>query len=163
MVSGIDDLKQLLISVGFPASTINLFVAQVLHETGGPKFNSAVALQNNNLSGIKWINASFQKATQGIKSPEGNYYAKFDTVQDWAKDYKRILSFGSKPINAKDSTDFATRLRQNTYFTDTVGNYLNGLNYWLKQIPDAVVASAKTGGKIVSLVLFFFVAYKIIK
>jgi hypothetical protein len=117
-----------LIRAGAPITKLPLFMAQLAFETG--HFGSVVALKDNNLSGIKFYGQ--KNATRGIKAPanEGDYYAHFDNFDEWAKDYIRILSFGSKPINATDSTDFVRRLAKNRYF-DTANNgeakYLNGI------------------------------------
>ena len=125
----VEELKKLLLSVGFPASNIDLFVAQILHETGG-KIDSKLEMEGNNLTGIKYIGKSYQRNAQaGVLSPEGNRYAKFATLKDWAKDYKRILSLGAeKPLHATNVVDFVARLKNNAYFTDNGKNYLSGVS-----------------------------------
>lgn len=123
-------LRSLLLSVGFPKETVNLFVAQVMFESN---FNSNVAKTDNNLSGITYINRPYQHAQKGLQMPKRDtpngigYYAHFATLEDWAKDYKRILSFGSKPIEAKTVEDFVMRLRTNNYFGGNQQQYLAGV------------------------------------
>jgi hypothetical protein len=117
-----------LIRAGAPISKLPFFMAQLAFETG--HFGSVVSLADNNLSGIKFYGQRY--GTRGIKAPanEGDYYAHYTNFDEWAKDYIRILSFGSKPINATDSTDFVSRLAKNKYF-DLANNgeqkYLNGI------------------------------------
>lgn len=122
-------IKQALINNGLSGNQLELVMAKVAHETGG--FNSRVFLSLNNASGIKWINKPFQPATKGTLSPEGNFYAKYANLNDWAKDYLRILNMGKiKPLQATDTATFAKMLKDKRYYTDTVANYAKGLNRW---------------------------------
>jgi hypothetical protein len=130
-----------LLDAGMKETFLPLAIAQIAHETAG--FNSKVAITCNNLSGIKYIAKPYQIATACTNSPEGNNYARFANYTDWAKDYIRILSMGYKPINAKDVTDFAYRLKQNNYYTDSVANYKAGLNAWINKFSDAIAESKK--------------------
>ncbi len=124
-----------LLNAGMSAAFLPLALAQLAHETGG--FKSRVMSADNNLSGIKYIaSATIQPgAKQGSHSPEGNYYAHFNTLADWARDYIRILSRGANPpIKATDTATLATRLKANGYYTDTVGNYAAGLAAWMPAV-----------------------------
>lgn len=123
------ELEKLLLKNGFPADTIKYFVAQALFES--PNLSSHVAQADNNLTGITYINAKYQHATRGLKMPlsesKTGYYAHFASLDDWAKDYKRILSFGSKPIESKSLPEFINRLKANNYFTGNETSYLKGV------------------------------------
>jgi len=132
-------IEQNLINAGFSGDLLNFALAQLLFETGKFTTTSKVYLANNNYTGIKWLNAKRQVATRGtlvppnerLKDPNNplNYYAKFADVDAWAKDYKRILSFGAKPILATDLKDFVMRLKRNSYFGGKAGSeipYYNG-------------------------------------
>lgn len=129
-----ETIKNILLKAGFPKDTVNLFVAQVLHETGG-KIGSVLEAKDFNLSGIKFINKPYQKATKGRLSPEKNHYAKFASFVDWARDYKRILSLGKeKPINATTPEELVRRLHRNAYFTDNPKSYLAGVIHFYNSL-----------------------------
>lgn len=119
-----------LLSANFKDPLLTLAMAQVLHETGilSPKFNLATSVfyKNNNPTGIIWINnpALQKNAVKGSPFPksEGKYfYAKFNSLADWAVDYKRILMKGKKPALASDPADFTARLAANRYFYPNTG------------------------------------------
>ncbi len=133
-------VKDLLLKAGFPHGTINLFIAQVMFETGG-NFESRVAKEDNNLSGIVFINKSYQKnATKGRAKPGGEIagnYAHFASLEDWARDYYRILTLNKglgRPIDATNTTDLVARLKQNFYFEGNQTNYLAGVNKYYSQL-----------------------------
>ena len=67
---------------GFNPIAAKLIVAQARFESAD--YTSNVFKKNNNTSGVKYIGQ--KNATQGTLSPEGNYYAKYDTVQDSLND-----------------------------------------------------------------------------
>ena len=119
-------------NAGFTGDTLRFALAQMLHETGAFTSKSKVFTDNNNASGIMFINKpSLQKnAVKGTPFPanEGKYfYAKFATLTDWAKDFRRILSLGvNKPANATTLSEYVSRLKANKYFTDSEKNYLAG-------------------------------------
>lgn len=124
-----------LINAGVNASVIPFLMAQIAHETAG--FKSRVLKTDNNASGIMFINKPLKQknAVRGSKYPanEGKYfYARFATLNDWAKDYLRIL--GKTPQTAISLTDFAQKLRNRGYYTDPVNVYAKGLIFWAKQI-----------------------------
>ncbi|HLX52613.1 MAG TPA: hypothetical protein VKR58_01640 [Aquella sp.] len=127
-----------MLSVGFPRATVNLFVAQAAFECGNRHFNSQVARQDNNLTGINFINKPYQKNdTRGLAKPKSEgkaYYAHFLSIRDWAIDYKRILSFGSFPIDAKSPNDLAERLKENSYFASGETAYSNGVSIQYRAI-----------------------------
>jgi flagellum-specific peptidoglycan hydrolase FlgJ len=133
---------QSLFDRGVSIAFLPLAIAQLAHETAG--FTSRVMTSDNNLSGIKYIGNSKQKnATAGTRSPEGNYYAKFATIEDWATDYIRILSMGARPIDSTSVYDFANRLKQNNYYTDTVENYTAGLTAWKAKFENSIDVKKK--------------------
>ena len=131
-----------------PQDTIRLALSQVMHETGvfaGSQRASGV----NNFSGITFSGSAEQLKSGAYKSnislPNAElpkdakgkvieskriFYAGFPTVTNWANEYIRILSKGSKPIQAINTVDFANRLKKNGYYTDLVSNYVNGLNFF---------------------------------
>lgn len=130
---------QALQQAGLSASQLKLALSAVMFETGAFSSLSNVADQDNNYSGIEWINnSSIQKnATQGTPFPAGEaenaYYAHFATVNDWAVDYVRILNNPPYyPIaSATDIDSFATLLEENGYYTGSESDYAAGiLHYW---------------------------------
>jgi len=122
---------------GFNPIAAKLIVAQARFESAD--YTSNVFKLNNNTSGIKFIGQP--NAVQGTLSPEGNYYAKFNTIQDALNDkiarLYNITMRGVTPQQLKDSTDaidFANKLKQRGYFGSTASDYANGLKAKLLRI-----------------------------
>jgi len=129
-----------------PARVIPYLVAQVAYETGD--FKSKLLKDHNNASGIVYTGRASQKnAVKGRPLPEdGRYfYAKFTTLADWAKDYMRVLSLKTKPLQATSSDDFITRLKRNGYFTAPVELYKKGFDRYLKKYGKITPPAAGAG------------------
>lgn len=127
MANSFKQIGDYLASADVPSSIIPWATAQVMFETNGLKSN--ISKTDLNLSGIKYINKPYQKATQGNKAPDGGYFAKYASYSDWANDFKRILSIGGAqaPIRASSIQDYVTRLKNNHYFTSNPAAYLQGM------------------------------------
>lgn len=63
-----DQLRQSLINNGYKEPQLSMLMAQSAHETAG--FNHRVAIENNNLGGVK-----YQTTFKGIAVPSDNYFA----------------------------------------------------------------------------------------
>lgn len=130
-------------------------LAHAAHETG---LKEGHVTHVNNYTGIKY-NKQKLAYDSGIKSPEGNNYAGYDTAESWAKDYLRILSkYKSKPLEATSVTDFAQRLKAAGYYTDSLTNYTNGLLSWMKSLK--LIAPVATGGGALLIILVLLLLYK---
>lgn len=138
----IKEMRDLLISAGFPSETIDLFVAQAGNETGNLNFNSELSQTHYNYSGIKYLYPVYQDkyGVRGTKAPDGGYYVKYNTPQDWAKDYHRIMAYRGTanaigaPINASDTTDFVNRLHANAYFQANPTDYKKGVDVFYNKL-----------------------------
>lgn len=112
-------------------------MAQILVETGFFSSKAKVYDLNTNASGIFYTGSAAQianGATKGTPRPanEGGNYAKFNNLNDWVKEYYRVLNRNAMPLNASNIVDFGARLKQNNYFTDTLAKYQNNLNFFYK-------------------------------
>ena len=136
------DVKLLLQEAGFPDNSIMFALAQACFESGGTSFDSAVDLANNNLTGIIFANAPYQhNAIQGTAKPAGEqagFYAHFNTLVDWAIDFKRIVhaqfpewNTEGRPIDAEDLETYVHRLKLNHYFEGDETAYYKGLEYYM--------------------------------
>lgn len=131
---------QALASAGAPVTAIPFLMAQVAHETG--TFASRVFNENNNASGIMWINnPSRQKnATRGRAFPKNEwpapnkplYYAHFFTLKDWAVDYLRLV--GKTVQQAKTLEQYATALKNRKYYTAPLSQYAAALRAHYNQL-----------------------------
>lgn len=139
------EVKDLLIKAGCPEATILFPLAQACFESGSMKFDSQVAELNNNLTGIIFLNASWQhNCVAGIQMPLADtggkiaHYAKFETPQDWALDFHRILHLQTgglgRPIEATTIEDYVHRLKANYYFGGTEATYLAGLESYILKL-----------------------------
>jgi uncharacterized FlgJ-related protein len=127
---------------GATPALATLLVAQARHETGN--YSNKQTKVNNNLFGFKYSpNSKFSK--RGNISPEGDPYAKFDTVGDSIQEYVvRYMGKNSKEggtrlqefnkIQPKDTTTFANKLKGYGYYGAKVSEYINGLNGALTRI-----------------------------
>lgn len=130
-----------------------LVVAQARHETGN--YNNNQTKTNNNIFGFKYSkNSSF--ANEGNISPEGNAYAKYNTISDAISDYfvrywalksndnrysNRLEHFNAQ-INSLDTNKFASLLKSYGYYhtpsnetvSQSIGNYQRGIDSALKRI-----------------------------
>jgi len=125
---------------GLSGNKLSLALAQVAHETGG--FTNAKIKTHNNASGITFINnpTKQKNAKQGNPLPESPkyHYAKFDTLDDWAKDYLRIV--GSALNSSSSADEYAKKLAAKKYYEvssrypNAVANYSKNLQYWANKI-----------------------------
>jgi uncharacterized FlgJ-related protein len=127
---------------GTSPALATLLVAQARHETGNYSNNQTKI--NNNLFGFKYSpNSRFSK--KGNISPEGDPYAKFDSVGDAIQEYvirymgKKSNEGGTRlqefnKIQPNDTTTFANKLKGYGYYGDTVAHYINGLKAALTRI-----------------------------
>jgi LPXTG-motif cell wall-anchored protein len=151
------------IEQGFNPTAAKFIAAQARFETGykGADYNSPIFKANNNTGGIKYIGASQINAQRGSLAPSdertcgggcnGDYYAKFDTIQDSINDkivrlYNKTMR-GVTPQQLKDSTDineFATLLKKRGYYGPSafgtagaqaeINNYVGGMRAKLLKI-----------------------------
>ena len=118
-----------LVRAGATTPVLSYMLAQIALETG--HFKSVPSLQDNNLSGIKYFGQT--GATQGVPAPNKNgdngYYAHYNSYDDWANDYMRILSSvgTANPLEATNAYDFAAALKQNRYFQSDLNTYANNI------------------------------------
>jgi hypothetical protein len=145
------------IKEGFNPAAAKLIVAQARFESAD--YNSNVFKLNNNTSGMKYIGQPL--ATRGTPAPkneqrcnggcDGDYYAKFASVQDSASDkISRLYNKNMRGVtpqqlkNSKDADEFSRLLKQRGYYgmgafgtpqaeTD-IRNYANGLRAKLMKI-----------------------------
>jgi hypothetical protein len=161
------DFVNVFTKAGVNPSILPFLVAQVAHETGN--FKSKLLRDHNNGSGITWINNSkVQKnAKKGRPLPEDPryFYAKFDTLQDWAIDHVRVLNRKSKPIQATNVDDFVSRLKANGYFTAPIEIYKKAVAKFYNQYKNILPSpgAAAAGGTtaiIIALIAFFLISKK---
>jgi len=154
----------LFAGLGVPRSAIPFLIAQVALESNN--FRDHKVLDHFNPSGITWINKPYQKgATKGNPLPQKEtggklvYYARFDSLQSWARDYLRILSLGkNKPLQAQDIEDYANRLKANGYFKSDLEPYKKALkSYYSKFAKLAPASSIIVPVIIVAIVLYFVI------
>ena len=132
---------------GFPENIILTYaLAQVSHETDGGVSNFAQS--NNNYSGIKYVG---QPEATGSSTGKVGGYAMYDSIDNWARDYKRVLSMNKgagAPIDATTAQQFYIRLLKNGYFLPKEGpKYAAAFNVRLKQI-NALTNSPKLAAAI---------------
>ena len=154
-------ILQALKDAGASPKIIPFLMAQVAHETGN--FQSRVFVQNNNASGIMFINnPSRQKgATRGLLFPTKEqpkngktiYYANFATLKDWAIDYLRIV--GKLPQQATNLTDYAIKLKQRGYYTADTIAYARALHLHFKKLQDTGILSRIASNTANIIPLFF--------
>jgi LPXTG-motif cell wall-anchored protein len=135
------------IQQGFNSTAAKLIAAQARFESAD--YTSNVFRKNNNTSGIKFIGQP--NAVRGTLAPanertcnggcNGDYYAKFNTIQDSIND--KIVRLYNKTMrgvtpqqlkNAKDSTEFANLLKQRGYYGSSAAEYAAGLRSKLLKI-----------------------------
>ena len=147
---------------GFSPSAAKLIVAQARHETGN--YTSYQFKENNNLFGMKYVKQPLAK--MGNKSPEGDYYAKYSNVGDSVMDlvnrnYKitrKGVSFADLK-SVSDSTDFAKKLKQRGYYTDSEANYKRGLDLALLRINALDLIKNNKGKLTIGLILIGLATY----
>lgn len=136
MINYDQEIYEGAIEGGATQSLARLLVAQARHETGN--YGNYQTKNNNNVFGFKYSPNS-QYSRQGNISPEGDPYAKYDTLQDAILDYVgRWMSKSSKEggtrlnefnkIQEGDTTTYATKLKGYGYYGAPVNEYIKGLN-----------------------------------
>jgi len=148
-------------NAGLAGDKLLLALSQVAHETGG--FKNAKIKTHNNASGIVWINKPEKQknASKGNPLPEAPkyHYAKFDTLNDWAKDYLRIVKTALN--NSTNSGDYATALARIKYYEvshrypNAIKNYSAGLSAWGSEIKKAGTIISKNKNTIIPIVIIF--------
>lgn len=132
-----DSLK----AAGLNQPFLRLAMSQVMQETGVFSAHTEAANNDNNYSGIMFINnPDIQKnANQGSPFPANEsrsaHYAKFETPTDWAIDFVRILSkYPNYPIRAINPVDFVERLKANHYFSGNLALYTKNVTYFFNYL-----------------------------
>jgi hypothetical protein len=146
------DIYNAAIDSGANNYLAKIVVGQSRLETGD--YSSNQVKVNNNLFGFKYSpNSQYSKV--GNISPEGDPYAKYDSIGDSIKDYfnrywqkpsndnngTRLNDFNSS-LNSLDTLTFATMLKGYGYYTDigtetdqdSINNYSNGIASKLRKV-----------------------------
>lgn len=124
-----NDIFNTAISDGMPRNLALLIVAQAKHETGN--FTSNIFLNCLNAFGYKTYGNAF--ACPGNPTYEG-YNSVIDSTHEITGWIKRRLNEGNFPDleTITDPYQYATLLKNNGYFGDSVNNYANGIISWYK-------------------------------
>jgi len=153
-----------------PLSLLSLLMPQISVETAG--FNSKLALQHNNISGMTWAKQPGAYNT-GIKKPDNEApgtYAGYDNTQAWASDYIGTLARNfPDSLKATNFADFAEALKKGKsgrqYYEATQADYLKALRSWIPQMsklfPDINFKSAANIAAVVIIaaVALYFIIY----
>jgi hypothetical protein len=130
-------ISQAVIDSGIPVNLTPFLIAQSKHETAN--YTSNVFKSNKNLFGYKYYGGSSWQIGKNIISPEGNQYANYDTYYNSARELtswikRRIDDFK----NVKTIEEYVNALHKNSFFTDNVSTYLNGMKHFYETVLNTV-------------------------
>lgn len=138
-------IMKALANQGYSGKSLLLALAQSAVETSG--FKDDKITSHNNPSGITFSNNPTRQknATRGRKLPESPKYnyAKFNTLDDWAVDYNRIVGKSMKA--STDSASYAKNLANQSYYEvsarypNAIKDYTANLDFHLKNIQRIIV------------------------
>lgn len=115
----------------------SLIYKQLAHESGG--FTSELATKHHNYSGLT------QNTPNDLKQPDGaNYYREFASDEDYTNamaDYLHLYKEDGL-FNATNTKEYAEALKRGGYYTDTVENYVSGMERFTADAPLAIEKSA---------------------
>lgn len=132
-------IYEIAIKNGFKPKTARLIVAQARLESA--HYKSTVFKNNNNMYGMKFVGQPLAKkgtlvpvAERSVNDIATNYYAKYATPEDSAKDvverlYGKVVS-DVTPEQLKEAQtpeEFAGLLKKRGYFGGTAENYAKSL------------------------------------
>lgn len=144
--SGDEALKKIAKTVskktGVPA---NLVYAQLALESSHG--TSKVSRTDNNFSGIKFANQ--KGATKGSPSPEGDNYAHFKSIGDFANAYADLLNSGYNLKGVTNAQQFAHALKNGkwgAYYGAPESSYASNLESLAKQYAFGGLRTHATGG-----------------
>lgn len=160
-------------AAGAPATAIPFLLAQVAHETGN--FDSRVFRQNNNASGIMFINkpARQKNASRGLAFPRKEwpsasqplYYANFATLTDWARDFLRIV--GAVVLKSQTPEEYAAKLKARKYYAAPLAVYSAALKAHLSRLQKlGLLSMPASGGSVLPILIFAgigFALYALVK
>lgn len=105
-------------------------LAQAKLETDN--FTSKVYMADHNYFGMKFIDGRRgQVATQGLKSPEGDYYARYLTDSASVLDLLKWFEYVGFPVAVSSANEYAVELKKRSYFGGALENYIVILNKYL--------------------------------
>ena len=110
------------IAGGISGIKAEILYCQWYHETAG--FTSELCLKYNNLAGVT------QTQPNDLPQPDGDYYyMQFDDLRDWARYFGKFIRLFDGVANSTDFTipEYATALKEEGYFGDTLENYIAGM------------------------------------
>ncbi len=145
-----------LLSANIPLNYIKMIMAQSSFETGG--FNDKKLNTLNNASGITFINNTGKQknASKGTPLPAKEntnlFYAKFDTLKDWALDHWRIVKKRFEGVTSLK--DYATKLKSKGYFSGSLNDYIKGLQYYSKQFDKIKIYDSISQIEPINIILF---------
>ena len=97
-----------------------ILYAQFAHETAN--FTSELCLQYNNLAGVT------KTQENDLPQPDGSfYYMKFDDLSAWARYFGKFIRYFDGAAEAQTIEEYATALKNEGYFGDTLENYIDGM------------------------------------
>lgn len=121
---------------GMPENMATLIEAQSKHETG--LYSSHAFIQDNNCFGYKHVPKGRWQIGDGIKSSEGDPYAKYRSIEnsvheltDWIKRRQKEKKFPADLNTITTPRRYAFLLKGCGYYGDTIANYTAGLTHFM--------------------------------
>lgn len=152
------------LSDGMPQFVATCIALQCAHESAG--FTSNVFKTCNNLNGYKWKGQS-TAAGPCLRSPEGDYYAKYNTIEESVHELtawiKRRQKEGKFPADLNTITtldQYAALMQKSGWYGDTLENYTSGLYYWSDRLANLLKSPIAGGGLILLVIVLGILAYK---
>jgi mannosyl-glycoprotein endo-beta-N-acetylglucosaminidase len=123
------------INYGLPPGVAQIIVAQARLETAD--YTSKNFVMSNNLFGYKYAGQAI--ATQGIESSEGNYYAKYKSLEDSVEELWAWLNRREKEGKLKirlltTAELYANALKFCSFFGEPLSLYIQGLQSKMSKI-----------------------------
>lgn len=147
------------VNPGLPGNLPAILLAQAKHETGN--FTSNAFLRHNNLFGYSYVKGARYQQGPGLIADNGQPVAHYATLEDSVKElvdwlYRRVKEGKFTFSQIQTPEDYAAKIRQAGYYTDSLSNYTAGLKRFYKNIPYFPFV-----GMILLVSLFFIIRQKL--
>ena len=154
--AGLDKLR----SLSFPNADVlaRFMVVQSQHETAN--YTSHVFTTNKNAFGYKRVVGSSYQIGNGVKSPEGDSYAKYASVADSAKEVAAWIGRRKNQfVGVKTVDEYIHIIKQDGYFGDKESNYLADVKRYLAKFTTPQIVAVG----LIPFAILGYLVYQLVK